>query len=64
MVMEKIKDNFPFLEVIVKRSIKFSNAAFAGLPISEFAEENFSGTNAYRKLAGEVDRIVSSDKQV
>jgi chromosome partitioning protein len=62
MIMEKIKDNFPFLDVTIKRSVKFSNSAFAGVPISDFAEENFSGSNGYRKLAEEVDKIVSTEK--
>ena len=62
MVMEKIRDNFPFLGVVIKRSVKFSNAAFAGQPISEYAEENFQGTNGYKKLAEEVDKIVSAEK--
>ncbi|MCL2098882.1 MAG: AAA family ATPase [Oscillospiraceae bacterium] len=62
MITEKIKDNFPFLEVTIKRSIKFSNAAFAGLPINEYAEDNFSGSNGYKKLAEEVDKIVSAEK--
>ena len=62
MIVEKIKDNFPFLDVIIKRSVKFSNSAFAGIPISEYAEENFAGSNGYKKLAEEVDRIVSSEK--
>jgi len=62
MIMEKIKDNFPFLEVTIKRSVKFSNSAFAGVPISEFAEENFSGANGYKKLAEEVDRIVCAER--
>lgn len=61
MIMEKIKDNFPFLGVTIKRSIKFSNSAFAGLPISDYAEENFSGSNGYKKLAEEVDGIVGAE---
>jgi chromosome partitioning protein len=63
MITEKIKDNFPFLGVVIKRSIKFSNAAFAGVPISDYAEDNFAGSNGYKKLAEEVDRIVGSEKQ-
>jgi len=62
MVVDKIQQNFPFLNVIVKRSVKFSNAAIAGEPINDFAEENFPGTNAYKKLAREVDRIVNEEK--
>jgi chromosome partitioning protein len=62
MIVEKIKDNFPFLDVIIKRSVKFSNSAFMGIPISDYAEDNFSGSNGYKKLAEEVDRIVSSEK--
>jgi chromosome partitioning protein len=58
MIVEKIKDNFPFLDILVKRSVKFSNAAVAGMSIDEFAEDNFSGTNAYKKLAEEVERVV------
>ena len=63
MIMEKIKDNFPFLGVVIKRSIKFSNAAFTGVPISDYAEEKFAGSNGYKKLAEEVERIVSDEKQ-
>ena len=62
MVVDKIEQNFPFLNVIVKRSVKFSNAAIAGTPIRDFTEENFPGANAYQKLAREVDRIVSEEK--
>ncbi|MCL2095539.1 MAG: AAA family ATPase [Oscillospiraceae bacterium] len=62
MVLDKIQDNFPYLNIVVKRSVKFSNAAIAGLPVGDFAEENFSGANAYKKLAREVDRIVSEEK--
>ena len=54
MIADKIRDNFPSLDVTIKRSIKFSNAAVAGMPICDFAEDNFSGTNAYKKLAAEV----------
>jgi cellulose biosynthesis protein BcsQ len=64
MITEKIKDNFPFLGVTIKRSIKFSNSAFAGVAISDFAEKNFSGTNGYKKLAEEVDKIVSAEKNI
>ena len=63
MVVEKIKDNFPFMDVIIKRSVKFSNSAFAGMPVSDYAEDNFAGSNGYKKLAEEVDRIVSAEKQ-
>ena len=59
MIVEKIRENFPFLEVFVKRSVKFSNAAIAGMSIDEFAEENFSGANAYKKLAEEVEKFVA-----
>lgn len=59
MIVDKIQENFPFLNILVKRSIKFSNAAVAGMSIEEFAEDNFSGANAYRKLAEEVERVVS-----
>ena len=62
MIAERIKDNFPFLGVMIKRSIKFSNSALAGVPIGEYAEENFAGANAYKKLAEEVDRIVRAEK--
>ena len=62
MIVDKIQDNFPFLNIFVKRSVKFSNAAIAGVPISDFAEDNFSGANSYRRLAEEVDRIVNSQK--
>ena len=62
MIVDKIKDNFPFLDIMIKRSIKFSNAAIAGVPISDFAEDSFSGTHGYRRLAEEVDRIVNSEK--
>ena len=60
MIVDKINENFPFLNVVIKRSIKFSNAAIAGVPINDFAEDNFSGSNAYIKLAREVERIVSA----
>lgn len=62
MIVDKIQDNFPSLNVIIKRSVKFSNAAIAGDSIKDFAEEHFQGANAYKKLAGEVDRIVSAEK--
>ena len=62
MVVEKIEKNFPYLNVTIKRSIKFSNAAVAGASISDFAEEKFSGSAAYKKLAEEVDRIASAEK--
>ena len=61
MIVEKIKDNFPFLDIYVKRSVKFSNAAIAGMSIEEFAEENYSGANAYKKLAEEVERCVAEE---
>jgi chromosome partitioning protein len=63
MIVEKIEKNFPYLNVIIKRSIKFSNAAIAGAPIGEFAEENFTGANAYKKLAREVERIVAAEEE-
>ena len=62
MIVDKIKDNFPSLDIAVKRSIKFSNAAVAGVPIDEFAEENFSGATEYKKLAKEVVRIAGSEE--
>lgn len=62
MIVDKIQENFPFLNIMIKRSIKFSNAAIAGVPISDFAEDNFSGTNGYRRLAEEVEKIVNSQK--
>jgi len=62
MITERIKDNFPFLDVTIKRSVKFSNSAFAGIPISDYAEDNFSGANGYKKLAEEVDKIVCAEK--
>ena len=62
MIVDKINENFPFLNVIVKRSIKFSNAAIAGVSINDFAEANFAGSNAYKKLAREVERIVNAEK--
>ncbi|MCL2771895.1 MAG: AAA family ATPase [Oscillospiraceae bacterium] len=60
MIVDKIQENFPFLNILIKRSIKFANAAIAGVPINEFAEDNFSGSNGYQKLAEEVDRVVNS----
>ena len=62
MIVDKIQENFPCLNIIVKRSVKFSNAAVAGAPIGDYAEENFPGSNAYKKLAGEVERIASEEK--
>jgi len=62
MIADKIQENFPFLNIMVKRSVKFPNAAIAGVPIGDFAEDGFSGTSGYRKLAEEVDRIVNSQK--
>jgi len=62
MIVDKIRENFPFLNIIIKRSIKFSNAAIAGTSIGEFAEDDFSGAYAYKKLAWEVDRIASEKK--
>jgi cellulose biosynthesis protein BcsQ len=61
MVMDKIKQNFPFFNVVITRSIKFSNAAIAGLPIRDFAENNFSGTAGYKKLAREVDKFAREE---
>lgn len=61
MIVEKIKDNFPFLDVYIKRSVKFSNAAIAGMSIDDFAEDNFSGANAYRKLAEEVEKFAAEE---
>jgi len=60
MIVDKIQENFPFLHILIKRSIKFANAAIAGVPINDFAEDNFSGSNGYKKLAEEVDRVVNS----
>ena len=62
MIADKINENFPSLNIIVKRSIKFSNAAVAGIPIDDFAENNFAGSAAYKKLAKEVIRIASAEK--
>ena len=61
MIVEKIKDNFPFLEVYVKRSVKFSNASVAGMSIDEFTDDKFSGACAYRKLAEEVEKYVAEE---
>lgn len=57
MIVEKIKENFPFLNVIVKRSIRFSDAAVAGIPIKDYTDDHFNGSLAYKKLAEEVVRI-------
>ena len=62
MVVDKIEQNFPFFNVIVKRSVKFSNAAIAGVPIQDFTDEHFPGANAYKKLAREVERIVKEEE--
>ena len=62
IIVDRIQKNFPFLNIIIKRSIKFANAAIAGTPIADFTEELFPGAYAYRKLAREVDKFVSAKK--
>ena len=59
MIMEKIAETFPSLGIVIKRSVKFSNAAVAGVPIREYTDNTFNGTNEYRKLAKEVVKIVT-----
>lgn len=61
MIVDKIKDNFPSLGIVIKRSIKFADAAVEGVSIREYTNILFNGTNEYRKLAKEVIRVVSKE---
>jgi len=50
-VIANIRENYPVLEPLIKRSVKFADAAANGQAISKYAGEQFEGSQAYLSIA-------------
>ncbi|NLD88547.1 MAG: ParA family protein [Clostridiales bacterium] len=57
-IVSKIRESFPVFDPIVKRSIKFADAAASGVPISTYAGDDFEGSKVYHMLAANLDAKV------
>jgi len=53
-ILTKLKDNYTILGPRIHRSVRFSDAAAANVPVSEFVGEDFEGSKAYNAIAEEI----------
>ena len=57
-IISKIRENYHVLGTMIRRSVRFADAAAGNMPIAEFAGANFEGAHAYTEIAAEVGRVV------
>lgn len=57
VLQEARKGRTPVFDIVIKKSIKFSDSTIAAQDILNYADNKFEGKVAYRALAKEVDEI-------
>jgi len=62
-IISKIKESFPSFDPIVKRSIKFADAAANGMPVGSFAGDDFEGSKVYHQIAASLVERVEADNK-
>ena len=62
-IISKIKESFPSFDPIVKRSIKFADAAANGMPVGSYAGDDFEGSKVYHQIAASLVERVEADNK-
>ena len=57
-IIAKIRENYHVLGGMIRRSVRFADAAAGNMPIAEFAGTSFEGARGYDEIADEVERVI------